>query len=88
MVSWGDFAVGLASGLILIVAGAFFSSLWKKSPMETDYATLEHCKKCREECRIQRNEERADIREALRQLGNSIDSLRQTVIDMLKPGGK
>ena len=69
----GGFLLGLA-----------VKSLWKKSPLETDYMTEERCKQCRDECRQVRVAERNDLREEMRLLGKSVDELRRTIIDLLR----
>lgn len=47
-----------------------------KKTIDTDYQTLEQCRKCREECHRQRTSGSTTMQDNIKDLGRSIDLLR------------
>jgi hypothetical protein len=71
------------SAVILLVAYEFIrlstARLFKRT-VETEYITAEHCRECKNDLKGAASTTDTDLRESLRQLGQSIDMLRGIVL--------
>lgn len=75
-------AVLFIAGLVLVeIIKLTVGRVFRKT-IDTEYVTVARCRKCREECSLARSQNNSGVQDGIRDLGQSVDTLRGVILVM------